>query len=176
MYTFRFIFTIALVTTILFGCKKEEITTEPPIIEANIAPCTLTEMSFPIDSIYSGNSTNIPDAGYSVKFVDTTPGAAIPFIEFGFKTTPTTGNYYLVSDLDMSPQGLENQITYIRESNNFIYKPAGTNDSTIYVEKNQNELIISYCDLPDTMTFWYNSGCNCYVGNHSAFAKYQVNY
>ena len=171
------IFNGFLMLLVSFGCKKNQIN-NPSIVltnQMNVAPCELDEKSSFSDTIYYGNSILIPEAAFSITLKDTTPGE-YETIEFGFKTIPTTGNYYLVKDLSSSPQQPENQITYWKQYSGFSWKPAGTQDSIIYVENNENELIISYCGLPNPSNYNYDMTLNSWVGNDSGYVQYRFEY
>lgn len=163
---------------IVTGCKKDEpiCLTQVVPTQPNIAPCTLTDTIYPNDSVFYGNSSFFPTATFSVNFEDTVGFGGYPnFIEFAFNKIPTTGMYYLVSPSYLGSPGLENQITYYAEFNGMGLQAAGTNDSTIYIENNQNEIIISFCDFPN-QGFSFDPTCNCYVGNGSGNLKYRKEY
>jgi hypothetical protein len=169
--------------TVLSACKKDQPVVAPPMAVLNIAPCTLNDTIYQMDSVFHGNSTVFPNAPFSVKFIDTTNGSMYPeFKEFAFNKIPTSGMYSLVPPSVLgNPAAGENQITYLAEQGNFqflaygTYDNFGSYDDVIYVENNQNELIISYCEMI-AFGFTFEPSCNCYVGNGPGYMKYTKAY
>lgn len=165
--------------TVLSACKKEEPVVAPPVVVQNIAPCTLNDTIYQIDSVFYGNSSVFPAAPFSVKFIDTTNGSMYPeFKEFAFNKIPTSGMYAMVPPANLGDPGAgENQITFKAEQGNFQFQASGTFDNfgnyddIIYVENNQNELIISYCDI-GYPGFSLDPVTNVYVGNGPGYIKY----
>ena len=175
----QFLFISILIA--LFSCKKDtvkdQITPPAPHVDL-IAPCALNDSVFDIDSVYHGTSVLFPTAPFSVKFKDTTNGPNNQaFLEFAFNKVPTTGMYYLVKPANLGIVNLENQISFIGGNPSFHIEPSGTYDNIgaysdiIYVENNQNELIISYCHMPDSV-YYYNSSQNSFIGNGPGYKKY----
>jgi hypothetical protein len=166
---------LVLCSLVLIACKKEEPLPNEVVSVQNTAPCTLLEKVFPTDSLFYGNSTYYPEAKFSVKFIDTIATTALDFIEFGFNHTPTTGMYYMVNEIDTNSQVLSNQISFKMESGGMLYQAFGTNDPIIYVENNTNELIISYCNIPNQI-FTLDPPSNSYIGNGEGNLLYKIIY
>lgn len=166
----------------LFCCKKDKTDPIPPVHTDLIAPCALNDTVFGMDSVFYGTSLTIPNAAFSVKFMDTTNSTTSPtFIEFAFNKVPTTGMYYLVPLDYLGELELENQISYKEYFGSYWTSPKGTYDNygnntdIIYVENNENELIISYCDLID-YTYIFDPNTITYIGNIQGYMKYTKKY
>lgn len=169
---------LVLVSIMIAACKKEEneepVTNDPPATPLNIAPCELNEEYFSNDSVSTYSSFNFyPEASYCVTFYDTT-NALQPDnrLEFAFLNYPETGTYYLVYSFDTDPNAHPNQIAHARQLGSDMYRSISWYDSIIYVEKNDQELIISYCAMPYEM-YQYNPNTDCYEGYGYGFRKYR---
>lgn len=181
--------TFVLILIAFYSCKKDktdQINTPPAPVPAPyvdlIAPCALNDTVFGMDSVFYGTSLTIPNAPFSVKFMDTTYSTTTPpFIEFAFNKVPTTGMYYLVPLDYLGVVELENQISYKEFFGAYWSSPIGTYDNygnftdIIYVENNKNELIISYCELPD-YGYTFDSSTSTYIGNGLGYMKYTKKY
>lgn len=166
----------------LFCCKKDKTDPIPPAHVDLIAPCALNDTVFGMDSVFYGTSLTIPDATFSVKFMDTTNSTTNPnFIEFAFNKIPTTGMYCLVPLQYLGVSEHENQISYKEYFGAYWTSPEGTYDDygnyidIIYVENNKNELIISYCELPD-YGYTFDNNTLTYIGNGQGYMKYTKKY
>jgi len=152
-----------LALTMLQSCKKDT----TPIPEDNtyqptIAPCEIPETIYDLDSVFYGPSVNFPEAKYRIKFYDTTAVFDTIDIEFAFNKVPTSGMYYMVSQIDTNSQVFPNQIAFTRDYGGFKFNSVLTGYAEVYIEVNENEIIISYCNIScsdvqfDTATLSYN--------------------
>lgn len=169
----------------LFCCKKDKTNPIPPIPPAHtdlIAHCALYDTIFGMDSVFYGTSVTIPNAAFSVKFIDTTNSTTSPpFIEFAFNKVPTTGKYCLVPLEYLGVAVPENQISYKEFVGAYWKSPAGTYNTygdyadIIYVENNENELIISYCELSN-YGYKFVDSTSTFIGNNPGFMKFTKKY
>lgn len=159
-----FIFLVFLFLAI--SCKKDEtISPSTPGAETspNIAPCNVHELSNSTNQFYQGGSSFFPDAQSHVFFQN---------MEFAFNhAVPPTGMYTLCHrDYPTADSIIENQIMFVRDSGSFVhistfsYDNLGLLSSEVYVENNENELIISFCKFEDTSVF-FDITNNFFVGN-----------
>lgn len=162
----RFAFKLAisfLLVSALTACDKEEVNPDP--VKQTIAPCTLNETFYDIDSVYYGPSLLNPHSKYNVKFMDTANNGSISgFVEYSFNKIPTSGIYKMVHDIDSNDISLPNQIAYVSDSGSFLIRSKHEELSEIYIEKSADQIVISWCSLPDT-TFYFDMINQNYVGN-----------
>jgi hypothetical protein len=84
--------TILLATIVVVACKKDPPYPEPTPIDPYLAPCTINETTYHLDSVYYGPSINHLEAKYRVLFIDTTSaGGVSTYIEYAFNKIPTSG-------------------------------------------------------------------------------------
>ncbi|NVK65632.1 MAG: hypothetical protein HWE22_13650 [Flavobacteriales bacterium] len=162
-----FIFSILVFLFLAISCKKDEtISSLTPEVEAspNVAPCAVQESVNSVNLFQQGGSNFFPDAQSHVFFQN---------IEFAFNhAIPPTGMYTLCHrDYPTADSIIENQIMFARDSGSFIhistfsYDDMGFLSSEVYVENNENELIISFCEFEDTSVF-FDITNNFFVGNN----------
>ena len=175
------IFLIISILIALFSCKKKSIKDQNPAHVDLIAPCELEEMQYDIDSVFYGKSKLFPNAPFSVKLIDTTLTSERGVLEFAFNKVPTTGIYYLVKPTDLGVANFNNQISFIEDFGAYLIKAIGSIDSnsglitnTIYVENNQKELIISFCEMSGPPPQLVSS--NEYISNGPGYRKYKITY
>jgi hypothetical protein len=162
------LFGILLLSIFCFtSCKKEDeiIEIEQEIYNPNVTSCQIPELNYHLDSVFYGPSNMYPQAKFRVKFVDTLPswGQGIYTVEFAFNKIPTTGMYHMVFDIDTN-QFLLNQIAYVNDSIGLYYRSTNTNNAEVYIENNDDELIISFCDISNQYAY-IDPFCNCIEGN-----------
>ena len=144
----KIIFCFIAITLVLWGCKKESTVCPPTNTSSKdlLAPCTLEENQYSPGHFYNSvtisNESNpiFPYSNYQVTFNDSLSGASTTF---AFKKEPETGTY--------SPRDTLNSETYKQVSiqvleGTFPFNSHSSND-TIYVESNDNYLLISYCNF-----------------------------
>jgi len=158
---------IILALTCFISCKKDEVTVcEEPVYSPNVAPCEIAELNYNLDSVFYGPSDRFPEAKFRVKFIDTIPfwGQTMYSVEFAFNKIPTTGMYHMMYDIDTNILDIiPNQMAYVRDSG-FINVSTYTQAAEVYIENNENELIISYCNISNYMASM-DFQCNCNLGN-----------
>jgi hypothetical protein len=158
------LFGILLLSIFCFtSCKKEDeiIEIEQEIYNPNVAPCEIAELNYQI--VFYGPSNFFPQAKFRVKFYDTT-WICNYTVEFGFNKIPTTGMYYMMYELDTSNLTLPNQISYIRDTVCAWNVSSFTQTAEVYIENNNDELIISYCNISNS-DYYFDNNCNCSGGN-----------
>jgi hypothetical protein len=151
--------TFALIIITLFACKKDSkkenqniIPTAPPPPHVDlIAPCesNMNELdhSYCIkDSIFS-NHPQFPNSTFQIGFYN----SSAQKILFGFTSEPATGYYKTIDAVSVD---FPNRVAIISELVWMTYTSEYTADS-VYVENNNDYIIISYCNLP--MTFFAGS-------------------
>lgn len=155
-------FFISLFLLVAVSCKKE---TPEQVVPVVIAPCSINEAVFDIDSVYYGPSLTQPEAKYRVKFMDTSiNGSVSHYIEYGFNKIPTSGKYNFLDKIDTNNVNIVNQIAFVRDSGSYLWRSNFAEYAEVYFEKNNQELIISYCNLADTNVY-FNIIDQCYNGN-----------
>lgn len=155
------------------SCKKEEnvIETDEDVTvpyNPNVAPCEIAELNYHLDSVFYGPSAFFPQAKFRVKFVDTLPYPLgvqeIYSVEFGFNKIPTTGMYHMMYEIDTNDLNFPNQIAYVRDTIGYYNVSTYTQAAEVYVENNENEIIISYCNISNHIA-QFDSQWNGYRGN-----------
>lgn len=163
------------------SCKKDDeiIEIEEEIYNPNVAPCEIAELNYHLDSVFYGPSNFFPQAKFRVKFVDTLPYPLgvqeIYSVEFAFNKVPTTGMYHMMYKIDTNDVNFPNQISYLRDSIGMHYYSNYSQTAEVFVENNDNELIISYCNISN-YTAMVDLGCNCYIGNTMRNVKAVLKY
>jgi hypothetical protein len=171
-----FVTLLSGITLLAISCKKDSPPTEPVILQV-IAPCPINETQFDIDSVYFGPSIQFPEAKYRVRFIDTAAnGTESYYIEYAFNKIPTSGKYNFVLNIDTNNLNNLNQIAFVRDSGSFVWRSGYTENNDIYIENNNQELIISYCTLSDTSIFFDPINCMCYTGNRPSKFKIRKQY
>ena len=167
MNTAKLLLPLSLFVLVLLGCKKEdEIPGDP--YAANIAPCELTEEQFVIDEIIYGPSVRFPNATMRITFENST-------LEYAFNKVPETGMYHMVTQMDITPPFVENQMSTIVDSGSYALRSALTDFPVVYIENYNNELIISYCDI-GTGSADFDPTLVSYVGNFPSSRKVRMSY
>lgn len=163
---------LVFLIVLVCSCKKDTDENKPTNENtSNIAPCTLVEQNYHLDSIFESPSFWFPQAKYRVRFYDTSFSPSnFTFIEFAFTEKPKTGNYTLVLSLDTTNTSIPNQISFYGEKLGLNYRGGITFNPDYYVESNPYELIISYCDIPE-QSYSFDIATNSFVGNE---ADYQL--
>jgi hypothetical protein len=170
------IFLLFIVISAIVSCKKDSVTTPPISASPVIAPCTIGESFYGLDSVYYNSNAYQQEAKFRVRFVDTlNSGQTGGELEFFFNKIPTSGIYQMVAYIDTNNLNIPNQIAYIADSGSFMVRSQVAELSKIYVENNANEIIISWCSLPDT-TFYFDSATSSFVGNSPSKRKIRKSY
>lgn len=158
---------LSLLVLVLFGCKKEdEIPVDPYVL--NIAPCSVPEEQFVIDSIIYGPTVKFPHASLTITFVNTNR-------EFAFNKVPVTGMYHMVPNL-VGSYAFENQIATVIDSGSYLAFSYVTDFPEVHIENYNNELIISYCDLSNSGFYTFDQFIYAYIGNPSGNRKIRMTY
>lgn len=169
-----FYFVILLV---ILSCAKDKVP-GPAVdeIQTYIAPCDLPETFFQLDSVKTYGDQWHPEARYRIKFTDTSAnGDEYHPMEFYFNHYPNSGMYTLVYQIDTNNQYYPNQIAYIRQEGAYGRRCYGQENANIYVQHDSNELVISWCTLSDTFTYFDNNTL-FYVGNKPTKFKVRKTY
>ena len=158
MKTYRPITILSLILIFVFACKKktETVCTEIPL---NTAPCNISYQIFDKDSAVCAPSQTFPQAKYRHIF---SKSSGERIVEFAFNKAPITGKYYFVTLLDST--STQNQIASIRDSGSFFSRSAPTETAEVYIENNINQLIISYCNISNSNSY-FEPQLNSYIGN-----------
>jgi|GEM_PF-2704800 len=165
---------------VVLSCKKESdfpLKEYQPKYQPNVAPCEIAETVYEVDSVFYGPDSYFPQAKFRIRFrypVDTS--FTYDNIEFAFNQLPVTGMYHLVTDIDSNAQNL-NQIASIINVGSYNIRSCGplSEFPNVYVENNDDELIISYCNIPD-VGYWFDSNTLSYIKNYFLTLKVRKQY
>lgn len=163
----KLLYTFFLLAMSIVACKKDEPETSDPFI----APCSTPETHFDKDSFYFGPSYYNPEAKYTVRFIDTFANGSVGgSVEYSFNKIPTSGKYNLVYKIDTNNLNNINQMAFVTDSGSFLWRSGNTEGYEVYIKKNSQELIISFCEISDSV-FFFHSIDNCYVGTNPTSLK-----
>ncbi|MFT5778067.1 MAG: hypothetical protein ACI837_001015 [Crocinitomicaceae bacterium] len=177
---FRFMrFYVLLLSAVIINqsCKKDTVPVPitPNEVALNVAPCEIQEKFYTTDSVFYGPDNYFPQAKFRIKFLDTnvtTPNYI--GLLFAFNKIPTTGMYRMLPYIDTNFQ-LPNQIAFVKDSGSFLLRSDASDFDEVYVENNNNEIIISYCNISNNIP-WFNSITQSYYANLPKTLKIRKEY
>ena len=133
----------------LFACEKEKVQSQASVFSA---PCIITEKSHQLDSVFYEGDEYDPQAKYRVRFYDTLNTTSnIGYYEFGFNQIPKSGKYHLVTIIDTTDLSKPNQMYFKWKYGSFHIRPANSEYPDVYVNKTDQELLISFCEIADSI-------------------------
>lgn len=143
----KYLLYIFTFTFLMLSCKKKDtIPCEESESILNVAPCEIEEKSFHLDSVFYGGSSKYPQAKFRLRFYFDSTNLN-DFREYAFnQTSPATGKYRVVNQIDTT-NSIDNQIAWYKPIGSFYAESLGTEYPEIYIENNQEQLIISYCNI-----------------------------
>lgn len=170
--TYFFLYIVVIIGA--SSCKKDDpVSNIENEVEysPNTAPCNVQEYLNEVSQFSQGGSPFFPNAQSHVYFSD---------IQFAFNhANPPTGMYTLChKDNEIADSVIENQIMFARSNGSFMHLSTLSHDSQglisspVYVENNESELIISFCQFADTSIF-FDINTNTYIGNNIKNSLYR---
>jgi hypothetical protein len=165
---------IGISLTLLFSCKKEESVPAPEVYVPTVAPCEITPQPYDSVAVYYNASMYHPEAKYRIVLSTTNAPFAHP-VEFAFNKVPVSGMYYMVDEIDTNNLEIANQLAFAQDSGSFTWESVFSEWPEVYVEKTDQELIISYCTMTNTGIVFDNSTLT-YRGNKPGPYKVRVQF
>lgn len=155
------------------SCKKDkspEVVQEPDI--TYIAPCEINPADFDSMGVYYDGSQHHPEALYRLKLFTANGYCKV---EVGFSKIPESGMYQIVGEIDTNAINMPNQIAFLGDSSSFYSHSVYVEGANVYVEKNNDEITISYCTIAgDNIEF--NPSTLTYHGNKPGPYKINMKY
>lgn len=162
----KYLIYIFTFTFLILSCKKKD-AIPCKVLEQNlnIAPCEIEEKSFHLDSVFYGGSSRYPQAKFRLRFYYDSTNLN-DFREYAFnQTIPVTGKYHVVNEIDTTNL-FDNQIAWYKPMGSLNIESWGTEYPEIYIENNQEQFIISYCNISQTgFMFVGDNYTGAYIGN-----------
>lgn len=166
---------ILIVLLLISSCKKDkspEVVQEPDV--TYIAPCEIDPLGFDSMEVHYDGGTLNPQALYRLTLRDTNANGHSE-LEVVFIKIPESGIYQIVETIDTSAIDLPNQIAFVGDSGSFLWRSVYIEGAKAYVEKNNDEITISYCTIPGN-GFQFNPAELIYEGNPPGPFKINMKY